>query len=111
MGAASDWIGSRLRLKRIVTVESEIAPVERVRASARGCERMVEYARQREASGADGWVVQHIQSPDEAERLAERCREIFNREPAFVSEIGPVIGAHTGPGLIGIGAIPSRHLG
>jgi len=32
-------------------------------------------------------------------------REIFGGKPAFISEIGPVIGAHVGPGLIGLGAI------
>ena len=44
--------------------------------------------------------------PDQAELLIERCREIFEREPLFVSEVGPVIGTHVGPGLIGVGAIP-----
>ena len=37
--------------------------------------------------------------------LAADCREIFGCEPAFISEIGPVIGAHVGPGLIGLGAV------
>ena len=36
---------------------------------------------------------------------AADCQEIFGGGPAFISEIGPVIGAHVGPGLIGIGAI------
>jgi fatty acid-binding protein DegV len=56
--------------------------------------------------GVDGWVVQHIQAPDEAARLADVGREIFGTEPVFVSEIGPVIGAHVGPGLIGAGGVP-----
>ena len=59
-------------------------------------------------SGADGWAVQHIQSPDQAELLIERCEEIFGRDPLFVSEVGPVIGTHVGPGLLGVGGIPSR---
>ena len=50
------------------------------------------------------WVVQHIQAPDDAERLVERGREIFGTEPVFVSEVGPVIGAHVGPGCSGVGA-------
>ena len=110
IGAASAWIGSTLKIKPILSVESEITPVERVRTSARAFERMVDYARQREESGADAWVVQHIQAPDQAIQLAERCREIFGHEPAFTSELGPVLGAHTGPGLLGVGAIPSRFL-
>jgi DegV family protein with EDD domain len=110
IGAASAWIGSTLKIKPILTVESEMTPVERVRTSARAFERMVDYARQRHSDGADAWVVQHIQSPDQAERLAETCRELFVNEPVWVSEIGPVLGVHTGPGLLGVGGIPPRYL-
>lgn len=110
IGAASAWIGSTLKIKPILTLDYEITPIERVRTSKRAFERMVDYARQRHASGADAWVVQHVRSPDEAERLAEACREVFGREPVFVSEVGPVLGVHTGPGLLGVGGIPERLL-
>jgi DegV family protein with EDD domain len=108
IGAASAWIGSTLRVKPILTVERELRPVERVRTSARMFERMVDYAKQRHDSGADAWVVQHIAAAEEAERLAERCQEIFGRNPLFISEIGPVLSAHTGPGLLGVGSMPTR---
>jgi fatty acid kinase fatty acid binding subunit len=110
VGSASAWIGSTLKIKPILTVESEIAPVERVRTSGRAFERMVDYARERAGAGADGWVVQHIQSRNEADELVARCREAFGCEPQFVSEIGPVLGVHTGPGLLGVGGIPARLL-
>ena len=110
IGPASAWIGSTLRVKPILTVESEMTPVERVRTSTRMFERMVDYARQRHDSGADAWAVQHINAPELAGRLAERCREIFGREPLMVSEIGPVLSTHTGPGLLGVGSIPTRFL-
>ena len=108
IGAASAWIGSTLKIKPILSVENEITPVERVRTSGRAFERMVDYARQRSESDANAWVVQHIQAPDQAELLADRCREIFGRDSVFTSEIGPVLGVHTGPGLLGVGAIPER---
>jgi DegV family protein with EDD domain len=108
IGAASAWLGSTLKIKPILTLESEMTPVERVRTSKRAFERMVDYARQRQDSGANAWVVQHIQAHDQAEALAGRCREIFGRDPVFTSEIGPVLGAHTGPGLLGVGAIDER---
>jgi DegV family protein with EDD domain len=110
IGAASAWIGSTLKIKPILTLEAEITPVERVRTSSRMFERMVDYARQRESSGANGWVVQHIQAEEHATRLADECREIFGREPVFFSEVGPVLGAHTGPGMLGVGSIPERFL-
>jgi len=108
IGAASAWIGSTLKIKPILTVERELSPVERVRTSSRMFERMVDYAQQRHDSGADAWVIQHIAAPEEAARLAERCREVFGGEPLFISEIGPVLSTHTGPGLLGVGSVPTR---
>jgi DegV family protein with EDD domain len=108
IGAASAWIGSTLKVKPILTVEGEMTPVERVRTSARMFERMVDYARQRHESGADAWAVQHINAADQCERLEERCREVFGRPPLIASEIGPVLSAHTGPGLLGVGGLPER---
>jgi DegV family protein with EDD domain len=106
IGTAAAWLGGALKIKPILTVDGEITPVERVRTSGRAFDRMVDYLRARQADGADAWVVQHIRAPDVAERLVQRGREIFGCPPAFVSEIGPVIGTHVGPGLVGVGGIP-----
>lgn len=106
IGAASAWIGSTLKIKPILTLDQEISPIERVRTSGRAFERLAAYAEERHETGADCWVVQHIQSRDEAERLAERCRTVFETDPVFVSEVGPVLGVHTGPGLLGVGGVP-----
>jgi DegV family protein with EDD domain len=110
IGMASAWIGSTLKIKPILSVESEMVPIERVRTSGKAFERMVDYARGRHADGADAWVVQHIQARDQAERLADTCREMFGNEPVWVGEVGPVLGVHTGPGLLGVGGIPSALL-
>jgi fatty acid kinase fatty acid binding subunit len=110
IGAASAWVGTTLRVKPILTVENEMTPVERVRTSARAFERMVEHAREGHASGGDAWSVQHIAAPDQAARLTERCREVFGTDPTILSEIGPVLAVHTGPGLLGTGSLPSRFL-
>ena len=110
IGTAQAWLGGALKIKPILTVDGEITPIERVRTSGRAFERMVDFLRARYDDGCDAWVVQHIQAPDQAEALAERGREIFGNEPAFVSEIGPVIGTHVGPGLVGVGGIPGSLL-
>ncbi len=110
IGGARAWIGSALKIKPILTLEEEITPVERVRTRARALERLRGYARQRHESGLDGWVVQHIQDPETANALADDCREIFGCEPVFVSEVGPVIGAHVGPGLLGVGSVSKSAL-
>jgi len=105
IGGASAFIGSALKIKPILTLEEEITPVERVRTRARSIERLHDYARERHDSGADAWVVQHIRDDETAAALVDDAREIFGCEPVFVSEIGPVIGAHVGPGLLGIGSV------
>jgi len=110
IGAARAWIGTTLKIKPILTLEEEITPVERVRTRSRAFERLMDYARQRHEAGADAWVVQHVQDPENAERLVEACRPIFGTEPVFTSEVGPVIGAHVGPGLLGVGGVSKAAL-
>src|SRR5438309_492066 len=94
IAGAQAWLGSALKIKPILTVDGEITPVERVRTSRRAFERMVGLLESCHAEGADGWLVQHIQAPEEAARLAERGREIFGTDPLVAAEIGPVIGTH-----------------
>jgi DegV family protein with EDD domain len=111
VGAAQAWVGSALKIKPILTIEREILPIERVRTAGRAFERLAEELRSAREGGADVFVIQHIQAPDVAERLAERGREIYGRDPEFVSELGPVLGAHIGPGLVGVTGLPSSLLG
>ncbi len=110
IGAARAWIGTTLKIKPILTLEDEITPIERVRTRSRAFERLVGYARQRQEAGADAWVVQHVQDPENAARMVEACRPIFGKDPIFTSEIGPVIGAHVGPGLLGVGGVSTQVL-
>ena len=106
IAGAQAWLGTALRIKPILSVESEITPIERVRTSRRAFEKLVGLFETCKQEGLDGWVVQHIQAPDQARELEARGREIFGTDPVFVSEVGPVIGTHVGPGLLGAGGIP-----
>ena len=105
VGGAQAWLGSALKIKPILSIESEILPVERVRTSARAVARLIEYLQARRDDGCDAFFIQHIHAPEIAERLVGRGREIYGAEPEFVSEIGPVIGAHVGPGLLGVSGV------
>jgi DegV family protein with EDD domain len=110
IGRAREFLGTTLKIKPILTLAEEIVPVARVRTRAKLLERMREYARERHGDGADAWVVQYIRDREAAEALVADCREIYGREPVFTSEVGPVIGAHIGPGLIGVGSVPESVL-
>jgi DegV family protein with EDD domain len=102
VGGAQAWLGTTLKIKPILSIESQILPIERVRTAGRAFERLIEYLQARRDEGCDTFFIQHIHAPDQAQRLIERGREIYGREPEMVSEIGPVIGAHVGPGLLGV---------
>ena len=106
IGKAQSLVGSALRIKPILTIEGDIAPIEKVRTASRAFDRMVDYLRSRKDDGADGWMIQHIRNPEQAARLADAGREIFGAEPVAISEIGPVMGAHVGPGLLAVGGCP-----
>jgi DegV family protein with EDD domain len=110
IGTAAAWLGSALQVKPILTIESEITAVERVRTRERGLDRLVELMRNWRSLGADAYFVQHTGAHEDAERFAQRLQEIFRRPPEFISELGPVLGTHCGPGVIGSGGIPSRFL-
>jgi len=110
IGSAQAWIGGALKIKPILTLDGEITPIEKVRTSRRAFDRMVAVAEALKADGSDVWCVQHIQAPGEAARLAEAAEAVIGTPPLFVSEIGPVIGAHVGPGLLGVGGVPARLL-
>jgi DegV family protein with EDD domain len=110
IGAAQAWMGSALKIKPILSIESEILPIERVRTSSRAFERMAEYLQSRKDDGCDVFMIQHIGDEERAAQLALRGSEIFGTEPEFVSEIGPVIGTHVGPGLLGVTGIKRRLL-
>ncbi|MCV7243258.1 DegV family protein [Mycobacterium mantenii] len=110
VGAVAAWVGSALDLKPILTIESELKALERVRTHRRGVERLIELMVQRRAAGADRWFVQHAFAHEEAKRLAERLTELFGTEPEFISEIGPVVATHVGPGTLLVGGLPGTAL-
>jgi DegV family protein with EDD domain len=111
IGSAAAWIGSALDLKPILLIESELRAVERVRTRGRAVDRLVELMRQRRAVGADRWFVQHTYAHEDAKRLAERLAELFGTEPEFISEVGPVVATHLGPGALSAGGLPGAAFG
>jgi DegV family protein with EDD domain len=107
IGRAQAWIGNALSVKPILSFsDGTLQPVERVRTRRRVVERMLGYLQERQADGATAWVVQHVQSPDVAAQLVEGGREIFGTEPLLITEVGPVLGTYSGPGMLGVGGLP-----
>jgi DegV family protein with EDD domain len=109
IGAAQALVGSALKIKPILTFGTEISPVGRVRTKKRALERMVAYLHELSERGADGWFVQHAQSDDDAATLLAEGRALFGAEPLFCTQVGPVLGAHLGSGMLvgGVGCAPA----
>jgi DegV family protein with EDD domain len=100
VGAAQALVGSALKVKPILTFGTEIAPVGRVRTKKRALERMVAYLQELRERGADDWIVQHAQSTDDAAALVAAGEEILGSKPLFCTQVGPVLGAHLGSGVL-----------
>jgi len=100
IGAAQAMVGTALKIKPILTFGVEIAPAGRVRTHTRAIERMVDYLRELKERGASDWIVQHAQAAADAEHLVAAGRELFGTEPTFCTEVGPVLGAHLGAGML-----------
>lgn len=100
IGAAQAMVGTALKVKPILTFGTEIAPVGRVRTHRRALERMVAYLHELHDRGASHWIVQHAQSSADAEQLVAAGTELFGSPPLFCTEVGPVLGAHLGSGML-----------
>ncbi|MFI9149615.1 DegV family protein [Streptomyces sp. NPDC053367] len=104
IGAAQALFGSALAVKPLLQLEDgRIGPLEKVRTASRAIARLEELVVDRAGAAQVDIAVHHLAAPDRAGALADRLRE---RVPGLgdlhVSEVGAVIGAHTGPGLLGV---------
>ena len=101
--AIAAWAGSRLQIKPLLTVSNGKArPITVVRTKRRGVERLLEIMRQRTGANSPIHViVLHANVLEEAESLKQRISQEFNCVEIYVKDFTPVMGVHTGPGLIG----------
>ncbi|MGW6915542.1 DegV family protein [Kitasatospora sp. NPDC054939] len=108
IGAARALLGSALAVKPLLHLAGgRIEPLEKVRTASRAIARLeeiaVEHAGEREVDIA----VHHLAAEDRAEPLAERLRvRVPGLRELQVSEVGAVIGAHVGPGLLAVVVSP-----
>lgn len=107
IGAAVALFGTALAVKPLLHVaQGRILPLEKVRTTARAAQRLVELAVQAAGDGPVDLAVQHLAAAARAEEVAARLRERLNVARLLVSEVGAVIGAHVGAGLLGVVVVP-----
>jgi DegV family protein with EDD domain len=109
IGAAAALFGTALAVKPLLHVaQGRILPLEKVRTTARAAQRLVELAVAAAGEGPVDVAVQHLGAAARAEELAARLRERLDVARLLVSEVGAVIGAHVGTGLLGVVVVPKK---
>jgi DegV family protein with EDD domain len=108
IGAAATLLGSALMVKPLLGIQDgHITPLEKVRTASRALARMEELAVETAGDRRVDLAVQHLSAAAKAEALAARLRErIPGIVDVYVGEVGPVIGAHVGPGMLGVVVAP-----
>lgn len=108
IGAAATLLGSALMVKPLLELrDGRLAPLEKVRTSSRALARLEELAVTEAGERRVDLGVQHLAAAARAESLAARLRDrIPNVQDTYVGEVGPVIGAHVGPGMLGVVVAP-----
>ncbi|MBB4979516.1 MULTISPECIES: DegV family protein [Streptomyces] len=108
IGTAQALLGSALAVKPLLELDAgRIELREKVRTASKAIARLEEIAVDRAGSGSVDIAVHHLSAPERAAALADRLRErVPGIEELQVSEVGAVIGAHTGPGLLAVVVSP-----
>ena len=110
IGSARALLGSALAMKPLLHMaDGRVEPLEKVRTSTKAIARLEEIAVER--AGGDGSsveiAVQHLDAAERADALASRLRErLPGLTEVTVCEVGAVIGAHVGPGVLGVVVAP-----
>jgi DegV family protein with EDD domain len=109
IGAAAALLGSALAVKPLLSIrDGRIGPLEKVRTSSRALTRLEELAvsAARDLGGRVEVAVQHLASPGKAKTIADRLEERLNLDAVVLGEVGAVIGAHVGPGMVAVVVAP-----
>ena len=113
IGAAGALLGGALAIKPLLTIaDGRVATLEKVRTSARALSRLEELAVDAAGERPVDVGVAHLangsRAGDLAERLASRLGDQLEGREVWCGELGAVLGAHVGPGMIAVCVAPRR---
>lgn len=108
IGAASAFFGGVLAVKPLLTVAAgRIEPVEKVRTAGRALARLADIAAERAGGHPVQVAVQHLEAEDQARKVAGLVQQrLPDLADVLVREMGAVIGAHVGPGVVAVAVAP-----
>ena len=107
IGKAQAFLGSMLRINPLITLKDGVVePAGRTRSRAKAIERLCDFTMS--YSHIEEIAVEDAACPDDAELLVERLDSKFPKERIYRSKTTPVIGTHTGPGLLLVAILGDR---
>jgi len=107
IGRAQAFLGTMLRINPIISLKDGLVePAGRTRSRAKAIDRLYEFAAG--YANIEEMAVEDTACPEEAEALVERLGAIFPKERIRRSRMTPVIGTHTGPGLLLVAVMGDR---
>ncbi|MBM4432522.1 MAG: DegV family protein [Chloroflexi bacterium] len=99
IGRAQAFLGSILKMNPIIGIrDGEVFPFARERSRGKALDHIYKFAAS--FSHIDELAIEDATTPQDAEKLIERLSAKFPRERIYRSKVAPVVGTHTGPGLI-----------
>jgi DegV family protein with EDD domain len=105
IGNGKAFMGTMLRIKPILVLQDgAIEPLEQVRSKRKALARLQDLIVEHAAGNGSQarLAIAHALVPQEAEAVSrELCARLNCQEP-LLTDIGPVIGTHTGPGVVGV---------
>ncbi len=99
IGAAQALLGAALRIHPLITMKNGLVePAGRARSRARAMDHLYKFAT--DYKRIEEMAVEEAACPGDADLLTDRLGNLFPRERIYRTKTTPVIGAHTGPGLL-----------
>jgi DegV family protein with EDD domain len=103
IGGARAMLGSMLNVKPMLQIENGLVePLEQPRSRSKALKRLLQIMEERTLHQPVHVSVLHAQSPDDAAELEQQVRARFHCKEFYMTEIGSVIGVHSGPNAIGL---------
>jgi DegV family protein with EDD domain len=103
IGGATALLGSALSIKPILYIkDGRIEPLEKTRTRKRAVARLLELVEEKVGRSETQFAILHCEAEQEAVALGEEIKAKFNCVDLVISEAGPVIGTHAGPGTLGV---------
>ncbi len=107
IGRAQAFLGSVLRINPLITLrDGVVEPAGRTRSRSKAIDRLYEFAAG--YANIEEMAVENTACPDEAEALVERLGDIYPKERIHRSRMSPVIGTHTGPGMLTVAVMGDK---